>query len=126
MKTALQFDIEKRRAVYESLASPLLAQLAKVHGLTVREFAGIFEISKSHAEEILNHRKCPSLELAFRIARYFEVTCDELWGWRFDDEGSRRPLVIEMPDKTLVRLKVAKKDHSALEVVKALSREISS
>ena len=96
MPTNLQRTIEKQRAIYETLATPLLYQLARMHGLTIREFAEVFEISKNHAEAVLKHRTAPSLELAFQIARYFDLTVDELFGWMVDDTGNRRPLVLEV------------------------------
>ena len=67
-----------------------------MHGLTIREFAEVFEISKNHAEAVLKHRTSPSLELAFQIARYFDLKVDELFGWMVDDTGNRRPLVLEV------------------------------
>jgi transcriptional regulator with XRE-family HTH domain len=99
MSTGLQRSIERQRAVYESLAKPLLYQLAKIHGLSIREFAEIFEISKNHAEAVLKHRTTPSLELAFQIARYFDVSVDHLFGWMFDDTGNRRSLLLEVNGK---------------------------
>ena len=99
MPTGLQRIIEKQRAVYETLATPLLYQLARMHGLSIREFAEIFEISKNHAEAVLKHRVSPSLELAFQISRYFDLKVDELFGWQFDDTGNRRPLVLEVDGK---------------------------
>jgi DNA-binding XRE family transcriptional regulator len=78
---------------------PLLYQLARMHGLTIREFGEVFEISKNHAEAVLKHLTTPSLELAFQIARYFDLKVDELFGWMFDDTGNRRPLVLEVKGK---------------------------
>ena len=99
MPTNLQRTIERQRAVYETLATPLLYQLARIHGLSIREFADIFKISRNHAEAVLKHRSTPSLELAFQIGRYFDVRVDELFGWMFDDTGNRRPLVVESKGK---------------------------
>ena len=103
--TNVQEVIEKQRAVYETLSRPLSSQLASMHKITVRGFADIFGISKSHAEDILSHRKMPSVELAFRIARYYEVSVDELFGWRVDDTGERCPLVVDLGDRTVTRLR---------------------
>lgn len=89
----VQRTIEKTRAVWETLDRPLLSQFAEIYGLSIRDFAGIFSISKGHAEDILKHRKFPTLELAFRISRYFEVTVEDLFGWRIDDTGDRCPNV---------------------------------
>ena len=113
MQTNLQRTIERQRAVYESMAMPLLYQLARIHGLTIREFAEIFEISRNHAEAVLKHRTTPSLELAFQIARYFDVKVDDLFGWMFNDTGNRRPLVVEVKGK-IFRVK---SDNSPLELV---------
>jgi DNA-binding XRE family transcriptional regulator len=99
MSTSLQKAIEKQRAVYETMKMPLLYQLAKMHGVSIREFAEIFEISKNHAEAVLKHRTTPSLELAFQIARYFDLKVDILFGWMFDDTGNRRPLVLQVKGK---------------------------
>lgn len=96
MKTNIQVCLEKARACYEASGqAPLLQQLCQVHNLSLREFASIFGISKSHAGDVVAHKVYPSLELAVRIARYWECTVEELFGWRIDDDGARRPLLIE-------------------------------
>lgn len=115
MPTNLQSMIERQRAIYETLAKPLLSQLASLHRLTIRDFAAVFGISRNHAEAILKHRVVPSLELAFRIARYYEVHVDELFGWMFDDTGERRPLIVE--SKGIIGQ--LKSSESSLAVVEA-------
>jgi transcriptional regulator with XRE-family HTH domain len=120
MRTALQRGIDEQREVYDHLAKPLLAQLAVIHGLTVRDVSQIFGISKSHAAEILSHKKVPSLEVSFRLARYFEVTVDDLFGWMLDDDGNRRPLVVLVGGK-LIRLKSQDRSHDALALVKQVA-----
>lgn len=112
------------RAIYYSLPRPLLSQLAQLHGVTVREFAALINVSKSNAQEILAHRKDPTLYLAFKIARYYEVTVDELFGWKYGDDGDRRPLVIELGDKRVLRLKAANPKHGALAMVAAVAEEL--
>ena len=124
MRNNLQTAIEQQREVYQHLALPMLAQLCEIHNLSVRDIAGIFNISKSLAAEVIHYRKMPSLELAVRLARYFECSTDDLWAWMFDDDGNRRPLMIEMPPrwhKKLVRLKAGVRGHGALELVAALA-----
>ena len=123
MQSNLQCAIDQQREVYSHLRFPLLQQLCRIHSLTVRDVATIFGIGKSHAQEIITHQKAPSLELAFRLARYFECSVDELFGWRFDDSGERRPLVIELSNKVLVRLGSARKSDQALELVKAVAED---
>lgn len=125
MSTSLQIGIEKQRALYEQLSGPLLSQIAALHRVSVRDFASIFGVSKSHAQEILNHRKFPSLELAIKMARYWEVSVEELFGWRVDDDGDRRPLLIELPRTgQLVTLSSKGRDHGALELVAEVARQL--
>jgi putative transcriptional regulator len=119
MPTNLQAVIEKQRAIYETLGSPLLYQLARIHGLGIREFARVFQISKNTADAILNHRRYPSLELAFRIARYFDLKVDELFGWMVDDNGQRRPLVLQINGKVY---RVSERDNP-LELIEINARE---
>jgi transcriptional regulator with XRE-family HTH domain len=119
--TNVQETNQKQRAVYESLAKPLLQQLAELHGLTIRDVAAVFRISKGHAEGILKHRVFPSLELAVRIARYFEVSVDELFAWRVDDSGERRPLLIELPGVS-APIRLRSQEHSdSLSIVVRVS-----
>ena len=121
MRTNLQVAIDQQRAVYSHLRRPLLSQLAQLHGLTVRDFARIFDVSKSYADDILRMRVCPPLERGLMIARYFEVTVEELWGWMIDDSGERRPLVIELPGNKVVRLKAQVKDHGSMELIRQVA-----
>lgn len=104
-KTNVQICSEKARAVYQAQGQPpLLAQIAAVHNLSYRDLASIFGVSKSLIEMIFRQERFPSLELGVRIARYFEVTVEELFGWRIDDDGKRRPLLIEDPETHQVRI----------------------
>jgi DNA-binding XRE family transcriptional regulator len=98
VNSSLQAVNEKARAIYEgSGQSPLLQRIAEAHGISIRDFASIFGVGKSHAADVLNHRVYPSLELALKISRYWECTVEELFGWRVDDDGARRPLVVIDP-----------------------------
>lgn len=118
MPTNLQICIEKAKAVYEAQGQPpLLQQIAQVHGVSVREFAGIFGIPKSSAAEILSHKKFPSLELALRIARYWECSVEDLFGWRVDDTGERRPLLVVDPKTNRARRLVGKDKTGAIELM---------
>jgi transcriptional regulator with XRE-family HTH domain len=116
MSTALQVDLERKREVYGHLQKPLIAQLCFLFGLTVRDVAEIFGISKSHAAEVLNHEKFPSLDVALRMARYWEVSCEDLWGWMLDDTGERRPLVVEF-EKRLIRLSSRDPHHQTMQII---------
>lgn len=125
-KTNLQITVERERAVYTSMPRPLLSQLCRIHGLSVRDFASIFQISKSHAEEVLNHKKYPSLDLAFKIARYWETDVDTLFGWMFDDDGQRRPLVVEIPGGKgeVWRLSTHNPIHKTIPLVKYIAKRL--
>lgn len=123
-KSNIQAAQEQQRAVYSYLRMPLLTQILNVHCLTIRDFAAIFGVSKSHAADVVSHRKLPDLELAFKVARYFECTVDELFGWRIEDTGERRPLIVVWgfgKNKKLVRLKSDLKSDSALGIVAAVA-----
>jgi DNA-binding XRE family transcriptional regulator len=103
-KSNIQVCNEKARAVYGAQGQPpLLQQICAVHGISIRDFASIFGISKTFAAEIIGHQKFPSLELAVRICRYWEVTVEDLFGWRIDDGGERRPLLVIDPGTGKVR-----------------------
>ena len=115
MKSSLQTAIERARGKYEGKA-PLLQRICSAHQITLRDFAAIFEISKSLAGEVLSHRVLPKLELAVRVARYFECTVEELFGWRIDDDGKRRPLLVIDPETGKVRKLVGKTKAGAIEL----------
>lgn len=123
-RTNIQRGIEQQRAVLSHLRYPLLMQLCRIYGLTIRDVAEIFRISKSHAHRIVHYEVPPDLYLAFKMARYFEVGVEELWGWMFDDDGLRRPLVIELSSKKLIRLKSHVREHGSMELIQAVSEEI--
>ena len=96
-RSNIQICSERARAIYEGSGQPLLQRIAEAHSISVRDFASIFGIGKSHAADLLGHRVFPSLELALKISRYWECTVEELFGWRVDDDGARRPLVVIDP-----------------------------
>lgn len=116
----LQLCIQKARYEYEGHGQPpLIEQLCLIHGVTQREFATIFGISKGHAEKVIKHQVFPSLELGIRIARYWECGVEELFGWRVDDDGSRRPLlIVDRKAKKVRRLNAAGKVTKALDLVR--------
>jgi DNA-binding XRE family transcriptional regulator len=119
-KSNLQVVIEKQRVVYENPdIPPLLQQICQMYRITFREFAAIFEISTAHAEAIIKHRKFPALPLAISICRYFECTVEELFGWRVDDDGKRRPLLIVDPKtKQAYRLSERDRGHETMNMIR--------
>lgn len=114
MASNIQICNEKAREFYGD--SPLLQRICTAHGITLRDFAAIFEISKSLAGEVLSHKALPKLELAVRVARYFGVTVEELFGWRIDDDGKRRPLLVIDQETGQVMKLVGKNRVGAIEL----------
>jgi transcriptional regulator with XRE-family HTH domain len=55
-----------------------LRTLRERHGLTVRKLAEEFGVEHSHISRIENGTKRPSSDLILKIARYFDVTTDQL------------------------------------------------
>lgn len=122
MKSNVQVVIEQLRAKYAEIPRPFLSQVCLIYNLSVRDFAGIFGISKTHAADIIQQRKMPSLELGIRIARYLEVSVEELFGWRVDDDGSRRPLAIDLrSQRRRIVLKAKHKDHGTMSLINAVA-----
>jgi transcriptional regulator with XRE-family HTH domain len=50
-----------------------LKDLRKGRNLTVRELAPLLEMSFSHYSDIENGRRNPSVELSYKMAKFFEV-----------------------------------------------------
>ena len=59
-----------------------LEAIRKDRGLTQEELAAALEVSRQTIGSLENGRYSPSLTLAFKIARYFHMTIEEI----FDDE----------------------------------------
>jgi transcriptional regulator with XRE-family HTH domain len=120
-KSAAQLYIEGMRGYYQNgLDVPLIAQLCKLHYISVREFAEIFGVSKSYAHQLMQHEKLPSLELGFKISRYFEISMEELFGWRLDDDGARRPLLVEIPgQKEPHRVNRESREYNVINLIDA-------
>ena len=114
-KSNIQAAIERAREKYGEHPT-LLSRICQAHGISVRDFAVIFGISKTHAADVIGHKKLPSLELAVQISRYWEVTVEELFGWRIDDEGKRRPLLVIDQETGQVRKLVGKDRVGAVEL----------
>jgi DNA-binding XRE family transcriptional regulator len=127
-KTNVQIVSEKCRALYEIPGSPpLLQQVIQVYRITIREFAATFGISKFHAEDIIKQRKFPSTELAIRICRYFECSVEELFGWRVDDDGKRRPLLrVDPKTNTAYRLSERDPKHETMALVREKIKGVAS
>jgi len=56
-----------------------LAELRQRKFLTQEELADILEVSRQTISSIENGKYNPSIELAFKIARFFEVSIEEIF-----------------------------------------------
>ena len=56
-----------------------LDELRKLNGLTQEEFAKELRVSRQTVSAIENGKYNPSLELAFEIALYFNMTIEEIY-----------------------------------------------
>ncbi|HOB41409.1 MAG: helix-turn-helix transcriptional regulator [Limnochordia bacterium] len=56
-----------------------VAALRRERGITQEELADALEVSRQTISSIENGRYNPSLELAFRIARFFGLTIEEIF-----------------------------------------------
>jgi len=56
-----------------------LAEIRKKHGLNQEELATALEVTRQTIGSIENGRYNPSIVLAFKIARYFEMSIEEIF-----------------------------------------------
>ena len=65
-----------------------LEEIRKERGITQEELAKILEVSRQTVGSLENGRYNPSIILAFKIARYFEMTIEDIFIYeeKNDDE----------------------------------------
>lgn len=56
-----------------------LEEIRKERGITQEELAAILEVSRQTIGSLENGRYNPSILLAFKIARYFEMSIEEIF-----------------------------------------------
>ena len=56
-----------------------LEEVRKSRGITQEELAAILEVSRQTIGSLENGRYNPSILLAFRIARYFQMTIEDIF-----------------------------------------------
>ncbi|WP_311481712.1 helix-turn-helix transcriptional regulator [uncultured Anaerococcus sp.] len=56
-----------------------LEEIRKQKGITQEELAKILEVSRQTVGSLENGRYNPSIILAFKIARYFEMTIEDIF-----------------------------------------------
>lgn len=63
----------------ESVMKNRLEEIRKQRGIKQEELAAILEVSRQTIGSLENGRYNPSIILAFKIARYFEMTIEEIF-----------------------------------------------
>ena len=56
-----------------------LEELRKQHGIKQEDLANALEVSRQTIGSLENGRYNPSIQLAFKIARYFHMTIEEIF-----------------------------------------------
>lgn len=95
-------DIFKNSAYYKCKASfpylfergvilkNRLEEIRKERGIKQEELAKILEVSRQTIGSLENGRYNPSITLAFKIARYFNMTIEEIFIYEEDDENDEK------------------------------------
>ena len=63
-----------------------LEELRKARGIKQEELANVLEVSRQTISSLEKGRYNPSIQLAFKIARYFQMTIEEIF--IFEEEES--------------------------------------
>ena len=82
VKFALHFRIQERR----DLLKNRIEEIRKEKGVRQEEFAKSMGVSRQTISSLENGRYNPSITLAFKIARYFEMTIEEVFVFEEDAE----------------------------------------
>lgn len=68
-----------------------LEELRKLHGIRQEELAAGLEVSRQTISSLENGRYNPSIMLAFRLARYFGTTIEEIFLYGEDEDDHEHP-----------------------------------
>ena len=63
-----------------------LKEIRKAKGITQEELANALEVSRQTVGSLENGRYNPSIILAFKIARFFEVSIEEVFIYEEDEK----------------------------------------
>ncbi|EGS30031.1 DNA-binding helix-turn-helix protein [Peptoniphilus sp. oral taxon 375 str. F0436] len=66
-----------------------LEEIRKKHGITQEELASILEVSRQTIGSLENGRYNPSILLAFKIARYFNLTIEDIFIYQEEDNDKK-------------------------------------
>lgn len=63
-----------------------LEELRKIRGITQEELADILEVSRQTVGSLEKGRYNPSITLAFKIARFFKLSIEEIFIYEEEEE----------------------------------------
>jgi len=66
-----------------------LAEIRKARGMTQEQLADILKVSRQTIGSIENGRYNPSLILAFKIARLFQLPIEDIFIYKEDDSNEK-------------------------------------
>lgn len=64
-----------------------IEELRKARGISQEELAEILEVSRQTIGSLENERYNPSIQLAFRVARYFSLAIEDVFIYEDGNEG---------------------------------------
>lgn len=67
-----------------------LEELRKARGINQEELASALEVSRQTIGSLENGRYNPSILLAFRIARYFDMSIEDIFIYEEDDHETKK------------------------------------
>ncbi|KGF09110.1 helix-turn-helix transcriptional regulator [Urinicoccus massiliensis] len=67
-----------------------LEEIRKKHGITQEELASILEVSRQTIGSLENGRYNPSILLAFKIARYFNLTIEDIFIYQEGEDDDKK------------------------------------
>ncbi|QJA07597.1 helix-turn-helix transcriptional regulator [Romboutsia sp. CE17] len=66
-----------------------LEEIRKENQITQEELASVLEVSRQTISSLEKGRYNPSIILAFKIARYFNMSIEEIFIYEGDDENAK-------------------------------------
>ena len=66
-----------------------LEEIRKERGITQEDLAKILEVSRQTVGSLENGRYNPSIILAFKIARYFEMTIEDIFIYEEENDNEK-------------------------------------
>ncbi|MBQ8821348.1 MAG: helix-turn-helix transcriptional regulator [Lachnospiraceae bacterium] len=67
-----------------------LEEIRKIHGIKQEELAKVLEVSRQTIGSLENGRYNPSITLAFKIARYFHMSIEEIFIYEEENENGEK------------------------------------